>query len=472
MSAGRSFAQSDRAQKCYGDSYTLPFRYSPLLFKDKLYFTPSTGGSRRLVLDKGKSVDPRFKISYDSVEFTDLRYSDAGTFSTVNSYVNYHRDVISLKITDCSTKTVKYYGDSYSFDVPRQAEYLEYAPLQSPEQTTVLWNRTDSSVSDGGRGKLRYSSWRFTQLTPGDNGYYNLRAKDNRLVSRFRFTVEEKEVYYDVMVNDKLLINNPSTDSSWSVDFTPKGDSEPIALVREGRLILSQWDTMAFGDRASVLIEGIEIAPVELTEAGTYVFRDSKGYQAQTAFVSVNYEPTPTFVYVAIIAGVILGVLVIYCCMRKCCCKKSSKRSAAAPATYYRDQSQPEHPSNSAAPAAPSYSAAPAAPSYSPAAPSYSPAPAARSYSPARVGPSHSAAPAESFSYSPLNPTDPNTSVACPAGQRAMISAGLGSDFLSSNPQPTFDPKGLAFSSAPLSSEINFSHVYNSAKLNFISEVH
>lgn len=49
-----SFAAFYNERECYGGSFRVPFRYTPPLFKDKLYFTPSKGGPMRLVMDKGE----------------------------------------------------------------------------------------------------------------------------------------------------------------------------------------------------------------------------------------------------------------------------------------------------------------------------------------------------------------------------------------------------------------------------------
>lgn len=39
---------------CYGGNFRLPFDYTPPVFNGQLYFTPSDGGSRRIVMDNGK----------------------------------------------------------------------------------------------------------------------------------------------------------------------------------------------------------------------------------------------------------------------------------------------------------------------------------------------------------------------------------------------------------------------------------
>lgn len=78
----------------------------------------------------------------------------------------------------------------YSLNVPRQAEYLEFTPLHSVDQTKVLWNRTNPQTYKGGRVKVKWNIAEITTLTKADSGHYNLRKKDNTLLSRKLLTVE------------------------------------------------------------------------------------------------------------------------------------------------------------------------------------------------------------------------------------------------------------------------------------------
>ncbi|XP_041800145.1 uncharacterized protein LOC121611590 [Chelmon rostratus] len=438
---------------CYGGNFRLPFDYTPPVFNGQLYFTPSDGGSRRIVMDNGKAQDPRFKVSIGSVQFTDLRERDDGAFS-VSFDGNRIFDVISLKILDCVDEIRRNYGDAYRHDVPRQAEYLEFTPLRALDQTKVLWNRTDPQTNRRGRGPVKRNMLEIIGLTQADSGYYNFRKKDNTLLSRILLAVEGTYRRYDATVSKRLFIKNPTAADSWTVTLTPEGETEPRRLINAGQL---EWSmSKLFARRITLLRDGIEIYPVESIDSGTFEFRDPQGNLAQTVQVEVVYESAPTFVYVGVGVGIVFAVIFCCCCVRKCCCKKSSSKrnesapqTAAAPAVYYHDENQPTGPSYSGTHAS-NYS-------YQPMNPLVSREPATTSLGPPV--------------YNPVNihVNPPQPEVAAPGGLGAAPSLSLGSDCHSSDPEPKFELKGLAFPSAPpLSSDSAFCDVYTSDKLNFL----
>ncbi|XP_075959988.1 uncharacterized protein LOC142963158 [Anarhichas minor] len=428
-------------EKCYGTSLTLPFSYTPPFFNGQLYFTPTKWGSRKLLMDKGKEKHPRLKVQIGSVRFTDLTERDEGTFSI--SYNNDARyDVVKLTIRDCADKVVKYYRDIYSTTVPRNAEFLEFIPLHSADQLKVLWNRTDPQTNTRGRGRFRRNDWEIRNLNQADMGHYNIRAKDNTLLSRILLEVREFKRDYITKVNERLLILNPHSITPWTVAFTPEGEKEKQTLMHESNLF-TDYDLGTFTGRMVAVHNGIEIDPVESTDSGTFEFRDQQGYLVQTVQVSVNpalTEEVATVVYVGIVVGIIFAVIVCCCCVRKCCCKKSSSKraesapqTAATPAAYYR---------NTNPPVAPGYSAAPALDHSS-------------HYS-------RNAVVSRERTTISLEP-----SVAPLGGQGVDPAPLLGSDCLSSDPGPRFELKGV-HSAPPLSSGSTFCDVYTSDKLNFL----
>ncbi|XP_070818907.1 uncharacterized protein [Chaetodon trifascialis] len=425
---------------CYGRTFRLPFEYTPPVFKGKLYFTPSNGGSRRVVMDNGEAKVPRIKVSYGSVQFTDLNEKDDGTFS-ISFDGNRMLDVITLKILDCAEDVIRNYNGVYKCEVPRQTEYVEFTPHHNLDETKIMWNRTDPHTNRRGKAQVRYNTLEIARLTQSDNGYYNFRRKDNTLLSRKQLTVEENKRYYEAKVNERLYIENRFEGALSSVTFTPKGETEPKTLINAGTLAEEEdWSlSVPFAGRLFVMSGGIVIDPVESSDSGLFEFRDSQGNLAQTAQVKVQYASAPTFVYVGIFVGIVFAGIVCCCCVRKCCCKKSSSkrdapapRAAASPAVHYQDNSQPTHPSYSHAHAA-------------------------------------------DYSHQPMNPLvyrEPATTshvppVAAPGGLRAAPALSLNSDCLSSAPEPKFELKGLTFPSAPLSSDFAVCDVYTSDKLNF-----
>lgn len=93
---------------------------------------------------------------------------------------------------ECAEEVTKYYGDEYLFDVPREAEILEFAPTDNKRNVKVLWNRTSVQIQPS-RVKVSWSTARMRDLTQVDNGYYNLRKKDNSLIWRRLLTVQGDE---------------------------------------------------------------------------------------------------------------------------------------------------------------------------------------------------------------------------------------------------------------------------------------
>ncbi|KAK9518035.1 hypothetical protein VZT92_023363 [Zoarces viviparus] len=453
VSFGGSSSDVTPEQKCYGSSVTLPFSYTPPLFNGQLYFTPAKGGYRKLLMDKGEAKHPRLKVQIGSVRFTDLTERDEGTFSI--SYNNDGRyDVVKLTIRDCANKVLHFYGETYSTTVPRKAEFLEFIPLHGVDQLKVLWNRTDPQTNTGGRGRFKRNVWEIRNLNGADMGHYNIREKDNTLLSRILLEVREFQRDYITKVNERLLILTPQSVTPWTVTFTPEGGKKKQSLMHEGGLF-TDFDLGTFSRRMVAVHNGIQIDPVESTDSGTFEFRDQQGYLVQTVQVSVNPEELATFVYVGIAVGIVFAVIVCCCCVRKCCCKKSSSKraesapqTAATPAAYYR---------NTNPPVAPGYSAAPALGHSS----HYS-----RN---AVVSRERTTISLEPSRYNSINVdvNYPHPEVAPLGGQGVDPAPLLGSDCLSSEPGPRFELKGV-HSAPPLSSGSTFCDVYTSDKLNFL----
>ncbi|XP_059202103.1 uncharacterized protein LOC131981704 [Centropristis striata] len=436
-------------EKCYGSSMIFPMSYSPPSFKGRMYFTPSSGGPRKLIMDNGELKDPRLAISYLSAELKHLTERDQGTFSVMLSN-GFETDVIRLKISDCSKRVTEYYGATYSSDVPSDAEFLEFTLLYSKDQPKVLWNRTDPQTNRGRRVQVARSgrSWEINDLTQADNGYYSFRAKDYNLLIRTRLEVKEHASHYNAKMDEEIFIENLFGGSLWTVYFTREDDQGYFfgPLIEKGRL----QNRSTFKKRLQIYDDGITIDPVRHGDSGTFEFRDQQGNLAQIVKLVVEEEKVPTGEIIGIAFGSVFAMIVCCCCVRKCCCKKSSsKRDESTPPVFNHDSTQP---------AVPSYSAAPA--------------------------PHHSYQPMNSFV-----PTEPTTTSLEPSvhnpvnihvnppqpevvplrGQTTDPAPTLGSDCLSSDPGPQFELKGLTFlTGSPLSSESTSTDVYTSDKLHFL----
>ncbi|XP_030252209.1 uncharacterized protein LOC115568769 [Sparus aurata] len=444
-----SSVDGEYVDECYGRSFRLPIEYTPPLYEGPVYFTPRNGGPRKLLLGNGQARDPTVSVSMISVTIKDLRQS--GTFSGRSTGVIKVEDVI-LNVLDCARKVTRTYRHDYTIDLPTRAEFLEYTLDYDSVETKVLWNRSDPQSFKGDRGKMTSRGWDFITLTQEDNGYYCLRKKDKTLLDRIRLTVEENSKHYDPKVGDVLLITNPYTDDPWTVTFIPVGGFEKQTLMEEGYLVAqNDQRTLSFSGRIQLRRKAIEIDPVEITDSGTFEYRDPQGNLAQVVTVEVIQAPVPTYVYAAIAGGIVLAEILCCCCVRMCCCKKgSSKRDESAPAAvYYHDQDQPAGQSYSAAPD-PHYS-------YQPVNPPASRQPAASSVGPSVQNPVN-------IHTTPLQPE-----VSASVGQGAAPAPSLGSDCLSSAPPPMFELNRRTFPSVPpLGSESTTSDVYTSDKLNFL----
>lgn len=84
---------------------------------------------------------------------------------------------------ECAQEVPKYYGDEYIFDVPREAEILEFASIDNKSNGKVVWSRSSAQTQQR-RVKISWSTARIRDLTQADSGYYNLRKKDNTLIWR------------------------------------------------------------------------------------------------------------------------------------------------------------------------------------------------------------------------------------------------------------------------------------------------
>lgn len=91
---------------------------------------------------------------------------------------------------DCADQFTRTYGEFFTFNIPIQAEYLEFTPLHSEEEPTLLWNRTNPYDYKGGKLQMSSDIGGITSVTQSDNGFYDLRKKDNTLLSRKQLKVE------------------------------------------------------------------------------------------------------------------------------------------------------------------------------------------------------------------------------------------------------------------------------------------
>lgn len=98
--------------------------------------------------------------------------------------------VLLCAFPDCADEFVRTYGEFFTFNVPIEAEYLEFTPLYSEEEPELLWNRTNPRDYKGGKVRMASDDGWIESVTQSDSGFYDLRKKDNTLLSRKQLIVE------------------------------------------------------------------------------------------------------------------------------------------------------------------------------------------------------------------------------------------------------------------------------------------
>lgn len=98
--------------------------------------------------------------------------------------------VLLWAFPDCAEDFTRTYGEFFTFKVPTEAEYLEFTPLHSEEESQLLWNRTNPHAYKGSKVVMSSDVVGISEVIPSDNGFYDLRKKDNTLLSRRRLIVE------------------------------------------------------------------------------------------------------------------------------------------------------------------------------------------------------------------------------------------------------------------------------------------
>ncbi|XP_061786278.1 uncharacterized protein [Nerophis lumbriciformis] len=447
---------------CFGQTYRFPFQYTPPLFTGKIYFTPKDSGSRRLLVDNGEVKDPRVKVKFSSMSLQDLTTQDEGIFSVQNN--DSPSNIVSLKILDCADKVERYYHGMYRIELLSSVHTLEFTPIGKPDQTTILWNRTDPQGRQAGRGQFKNDYWEISDLTQDDNGYYNLRRKSHALLSRKMLTVTEQSRSHEPKEGATCFIQYPSSFVPWDVTFTPSREGDHKDLMRAGN-----WD---FKHRLHPDSYGLEIFPVESKDSGLYEFRDKDGHLGLLASVDVEEAHTPAYVYVILFVVFVAGVAICCCCVRRCCCKKKASKTNTpqltsntpiTPAVYYHGPTQPKGTSYSVAPPAAAFSYQPS-PAHA-AVPAPAALPAYQPYTPVSATEPPATGP-PMFNTVVVHPSPGQLETVVSGGQDSAPAPTFGSGFLSSDPGPRFELKGMNFSSA-LSSDADVANVYTSSKLSF-----
>uniref|UniRef100_A0A1A8FKC0 Uncharacterized protein n=1 Tax=Nothobranchius korthausae TaxID=1143690 RepID=A0A1A8FKC0_9TELE len=465
---------------CYGKSIELPY-YPFMTFKGTLYFVPRDRSPGRMVMDEAQSKDPRIIYLRSRFHLTNLTKADDGYFAFRPDGSGFSR-MFSLEISDCAEKFYRGYMDTLVYNIPSEAHFMEFTTeLDSQHKPMILWNRTALQSHDKRRGTVKGNTWKISQLTQADNGYYIFRQNDNKLESIVHLTVKEKTLDYEQDAGQTLIVPYPTSGGPWTVVFKPEMTNIPEEMLKEGQVVRT---SNRFSGRFKVQDDGLKIDLLESKDSGSFEFRDLKGNLALIVEVEVNQSESPNhalITYAAMGAGALLAGICCCCCCKKCCCKKgSAPQTDAAPAVTYHDKtpgtatSPPVYyhnvnpPTGPVCPAATNPSVFPHQPPYQPVT-IYPTQPGISVHPP----PSGLNPPQPGISVNPpqpgtnVNPLQPEVSLPTDQGSAAVPTFNL--EFLSSDPDTRFELKGPNVPSAPpLGSETSSSYVYNSDKLNFL----
>lgn len=416
------FGSSYSIEKCYGSYYDLPLLYTPPLFTESIYYKPR-GEARKLVVSDGQTRDKRFSIVYGHLRMKDLtEQDDEGVLLFGKT------DNVKLKIDDCQEPESSYYGFLFSWRVSSAAEYMEFSKMTSSgfAKPKVIWNRTDASI---GWGTVTRDYFEISNLKQKHNGYYKFMSRKGGLIHWKRLEVKEFYKHLEYMAGEDLEMRfSVELPSLRRILFTHQGADYELTIERK-----------YMDDRMELTQSYFYIRDLQYEDSGTYKFIDEDGFLAVHMELVVNEAQAPAWVYVVALVVIVLCVIFCCCCVKKCCCKKSSNKrnspatEAPAPPVFYHNTTQP------AQPLVPLLEREPRALTTDP--------------------------PAYNAAVRNMNPPT-STQVAVPEGPGPTSTPAFST---SSDSDPKFEFKGMAFPSAPpLSSDTSIPNVYTSDKLNFL----
>lgn len=97
------------------------------------------------------------------------------------------------------------------------------------------------------------------------------------------------QVNRDAVEDEHIFIQFPFTSSTWTVTYTPDGDSEEHTLIDNGVTVRQSLIYLPLKRRFSKLDDSFEIYNVERRDSGYFYFKDQDGNLAQTVRLEVLY---------------------------------------------------------------------------------------------------------------------------------------------------------------------------------------
>lgn len=439
---------------CYGDTYKLPMHFLPALYNKTITFTPK-GGDPKIIVNAGQSLDSRFKVSRTKIEMANLSERDNEATLSIESHIIF--DTVMLRVKNCRSVVKKLCGDVIFWNMPYDAEYLEFSGPDVNAPPTILWNRTTRSSI---RGKVSGSLYQIKDLTQRDSGYYRFRGPNDKLQKFEQIVVEANSRSYD-FDEGKVKLQYPLVFRPAKVTFLPNWNSRARTVTEDSRLDITDMH-LAFN-----------YATPE--DSGTYDFFDKDGNLILRMTLEIR-EVEKVWVSVAVLAAISFGFALCCCCLKKFCCTESSDKTSspesepeAASPTVYNHGTQTTEPETPLLPREPTV-IFPDPPSYNEAGGHIDPPPPYE-----ECNPQPSAPPVPTNSTQPDNPDPAESSgnssepTVSAAEVKGATDFSVNSFDLNTDSDPHFELRGTTVPSAsPLSADGSSSAEYTSDKFNFL----
>lgn len=290
---------------CYGSTYQFYPHFTPAVYNKTIIYTPKVG-EPKIVVNNGQSLDSRFKVLRTKIEMANLCERDNEATLTIGAgYFN----TVTLRVKNCRSIVKKLCGSFIKWQIPYDAEYLEFSGPDVLAPPAILWNRTSRSSI---RGEVSGSDYEIKALTQRDSGYYRFRSSKDELLKWDQIVVDEHVRSYEYD-EGKIKIEYP-------VVFTP-------AQVKFTRVWASKTETLSKSDsRFKITSTYLIIEYATPEDSGTYDFLDKDGNRILHVTLEVK-EVEKVWVSLVVLAVISCGFIICCCCVAKYCCKDSSNKA-------------------------------------------------------------------------------------------------------------------------------------------------
>ncbi|XP_029021297.1 uncharacterized protein LOC114864581 isoform X2 [Betta splendens] len=287
---------------CVGNAFRLPV-YSTYR---TVVFTPSSEGTKRVLLEKTMVKDPRFEWTRDKMlVLREVTYGDQGLYAVKNT-LGFTFEAVHLVVLECIRSFHRHYGESFEHSIPENGSLLEFSPRGAPHAASpiVLWNETDPETSSARRGRLLHSRrvWVAERVTQADQGNYTVRDVQGNVLSHrllivrghsfnvTRFTKESLNLPLFLPIPHVHLIFIPTRhpDEYSAGPFDPKPPRGAVQLIREGHITdydMRYRGLISLGRNGS--LNEVVISRLTSRHDGVYEIRDDDGNLVSSTLLQV-----------------------------------------------------------------------------------------------------------------------------------------------------------------------------------------